>query len=79
MFSQMELDITFLANVAGETSHALHFARASEARKKAMEIVFWNTEKGQWFDYWLNDSSSGEVTLSSVHDSSTMSLTLLMF
>ncbi|PWA88807.1 hypothetical protein CTI12_AA118820 [Artemisia annua] len=57
---KMELDITLLANVAGETSHALHFARASEARKKAMEIVFWNAEKGQWFDYWLNDSSSGK-------------------
>nr|GEY97235.1 probable trehalase isoform X1 [Tanacetum cinerariifolium] len=57
---KMELDITFLANVTGETSHALHFNRASKARKKAMDTVFWNAEKGQWFDYWLNDSSSGK-------------------
>ena len=76
MFSQMELDITFLANVAGETTHAIHFNRASKARKKAMDSVFWNAEKGQWFDYWLDHSSSGKVTLSSVHDSSTMSLIL---
>ncbi|KAD5316827.1 hypothetical protein E3N88_16773 [Mikania micrantha] len=54
---KMELDISFLATVVGESSHALHFARASESRKKAMDIVFWNEEKGQWFDYWLNDSS----------------------
>ncbi|KAK1408980.1 hypothetical protein QVD17_41187 [Tagetes erecta] len=55
---KMELDISFLANVIGESSHALHFAKASESRKKAMDIFFWNEEKGQWFDYWLNASSS---------------------
>lgn len=54
---KMELDIAFLANVAGESSHALHFTRASKARKNAMDAVFWNDEKGQWFDYWLNASS----------------------
>ncbi|KAI7752828.1 hypothetical protein M8C21_010908 [Ambrosia artemisiifolia] len=54
---KMELDISFLANVVGESSHALYFARASESRKKAMDIVFWDEEKGQWFDYWLNASS----------------------
>lgn len=58
----MELDISFLANVVGESSHALHFARASESRKKAMEIVFWNEEKGQWLDYWLNVSSNHKVS-----------------
>ncbi|KVH95295.1 Glycoside hydrolase, family 37 [Cynara cardunculus var. scolymus] len=45
---KMELDIAFLANVIGESSHALHFTRASKARKKAMDAVFWNEEKGQW-------------------------------
>ncbi|KAI3693703.1 hypothetical protein L1987_76653 [Smallanthus sonchifolius] len=54
---KMELDISFLANAVGESSQASHFARASEARKKAMDIVFWDEEKGQWFDYWLNVSS----------------------
>ncbi|KAI7752825.1 hypothetical protein M8C21_010905 [Ambrosia artemisiifolia] len=67
---KMELDISFLANVVGESSHALHFARASESRKKAMDIVFWDEEKGQWFDYWLNASSkhkvSGSVTIPGV-------------
>ncbi|KAJ0739600.1 putative alpha,alpha-trehalase [Helianthus annuus] len=55
---KMELDISFLANVVGESSHALHFAKASESRKKAMDVVFWDEEKGQWFDYWLNASSN---------------------
>ncbi|KAJ9549793.1 hypothetical protein OSB04_022336 [Centaurea solstitialis] len=54
---KMELDIAFLANVLGESSHALHFTRASKARKNAMDVIFWNEEKGQWFDYWLNASS----------------------
>ena len=57
----MELDIAFLANVVGESSHALHFTRASKARKNAMDVVFWNEEKGQWFDYWLNASSMSKV------------------
>ncbi|KAK9076642.1 hypothetical protein SSX86_004976 [Deinandra increscens subsp. villosa] len=55
---KMELDISFLANVVGDSSHALLFTRASESRKRAMDIVFWDEEKGQWFDYWLNASSN---------------------
>ncbi|KAL8218150.1 hypothetical protein R6Q57_021523 [Mikania cordata] len=54
----IELDISFLATVVGESSHALHFARDLESRKKVMDIGFWDEEKGQWFDYWLNDSSN---------------------
>lgn len=54
---KMELDITFLAKVAGESSDALQFDEASKARKKAMDAVFWDEEKGQWFDYWLDPSS----------------------
>nr|XP_043608266.1 trehalase [Erigeron canadensis] len=57
---KMELDIAFLANVTGESSHALHFTKASKARKKAMDSVFWDEEKGQWFDYWLNDNLTSE-------------------
>ncbi|XP_076895937.1 trehalase-like isoform X2 [Bidens hawaiensis] len=53
---KMELDISFLANVVGDNNHALEFAKASELRKKAMNIVFWDENKGQWFDYWLNAS-----------------------
>ncbi|KAI3501459.1 hypothetical protein L1887_29328 [Cichorium endivia] len=55
---KMELDISFLAKVAGESSHALQFDEASKARKKAMDAVFWDEEKGQWFDYWLDLSSN---------------------
>lgn len=54
---KMELDIAYLANAVGESSHASHFAKASKARKMAMDAIFWDQEKGQWFDYWLNDSS----------------------
>ncbi|KAL4570632.1 hypothetical protein LXL04_026291 [Taraxacum kok-saghyz] len=55
---KMELDISFLAKVVGESSHVLHFNEASKARKKAMDAIFWNEEKGQWFDYWLDPDSN---------------------
>lgn len=59
---KMELDIAFLANVAGDSATALHFIEASQARQKAMNSVFWDGEKGQWFDYWLNDSAISKDT-----------------
>ncbi|KAL7608568.1 hypothetical protein Lser_V15G10043 [Lactuca serriola] len=55
---KMELDISFLAKVSGKTSDCLHFKEASNARKKAMDAIFWNEEKGQWFDYWLDHDSN---------------------
>lgn len=58
----MELDISFLAKVSGKTSDCLHFKEASNARKKAMDAIFWNEEKGQWFDYWLDPDSNRKVT-----------------
>ncbi|CAI0408822.1 unnamed protein product [Linum tenue] len=57
-FGQLELDIALLANVTGEETVAKSFSEASQIRKKAIESVFWNAEKGQWFDYWLNDDGS---------------------
>ncbi|XP_071702140.1 probable trehalase [Rutidosis leptorrhynchoides] len=58
---KMELDIAYLANVVGDSDHASHFAKASEARKKAMDAIFWNQEKGQWFDYWLHGTIVKDV------------------
>ncbi|CAI0408819.1 unnamed protein product [Linum tenue] len=55
---KLELDIALLANVTGEETVAKSFSEASQIRKKAIESVFWNAEKGQWFDYWLNDDGS---------------------
>lgn len=60
---QMELDITFLANVTGESSTAEHFTRASKARQTAMNSVFWNEEMGQWLDYWINTNSTSQVVI----------------
>ncbi|KAL3499032.1 hypothetical protein ACH5RR_041764 [Cinchona calisaya] len=56
---KMELDIAFLANVVGDSSVAVRFTEASQAKQKAMNSILWNAEMGQWFDYWLtgnNDS-----------------------
>ncbi|KAL2535021.1 Trehalase [Abeliophyllum distichum] len=52
---KMELDITSLAHVIGDNKIAARFKEASEARKKAMNSIFWNVEMGQWLDYWLSN------------------------
>ncbi|KAL2453509.1 Trehalase [Abeliophyllum distichum] len=52
---KMELDITSLAHVIGDNKIAARFKEASEARKKAMNSIFWNAEMGQWLDYWLSN------------------------
>lgn len=67
----MELDIAFMMEIAGDKDGSERFVKASEARKKAFEIVFWNEEAGQWLDYWL--SSNGD------HVSYLISLATLMF
>ncbi|GAB4834614.1 hypothetical protein Ancab_032877 [Ancistrocladus abbreviatus] len=53
-----ELDIAFLAKVAGDKDTAEHFLEASSARKRAFSSVFWNEEKGQWLDCWISYSST---------------------
>ncbi|CAN4127165.1 unnamed protein product [Withania somnifera] len=58
---KMELDIAFLANLIGETSTVTRFTEASQNRQKAMNSIFWNTEMGQWLDYWLGNSNTAEV------------------
>ncbi|KAG6791566.1 hypothetical protein POTOM_000689 [Populus tomentosa] len=50
---KMELDIAFLANVLGNKATTESFLEAAEARKNAINSVFWNGEMGQWFDYRL--------------------------
>ena len=58
---QMELDIASLAKVAEDSNISKRFQKASEARLKALKTIFWNEEKGQWLDYWLNSSTCNEV------------------
>ncbi|XP_031389187.1 probable trehalase isoform X2 [Punica granatum] len=54
----MEHDIAFFAEVIGDKSTFERFVMASEARKEAITSIFWNEQKGQWLDYWLNYSNS---------------------
>ena len=49
----MELDIAFMANVLGNKATMESFLEAAEARKNAINSVFWNDEMGQWLDYRL--------------------------
>ncbi|KAE9466241.1 hypothetical protein C3L33_01858, partial [Rhododendron williamsianum] len=55
---QMELNIAFLAKVTGDRITAARFLEAAEARKLAMNSVFWNEEMGQWLDYWISDKTT---------------------
>ncbi|OWM72186.1 hypothetical protein CDL15_Pgr018070 [Punica granatum] len=54
----MEHDIAFFAEVNGDKSTFERFVMASQARKEAITSIFWNEQKGQWLDYWLNCSNS---------------------
>lgn len=56
----MELDIASMMEICGDKEGSERFVKASEARKKAFETVFWNEKAGQWLDYWL--SSNGDVS-----------------
>lgn len=55
---QMELNIAFFANVTGDNSTAKHFLQISDVRKEAMNSIFWNANKKQWFDCWLSNATS---------------------
>lgn len=52
----MEIDIAFLAKAVGDSRTSEHYTKASKARKKAIDCLFWNPKMGQWFDYWFNDT-----------------------
>ncbi|KAH9775001.1 Trehalase [Citrus sinensis] len=51
---KMELDIASMAQIVGDNRTAESFLKAAQARKQAINSVFWNKEKGQWLDYWIN-------------------------
>ncbi|XP_075517891.1 putative trehalase isoform X2 [Primulina tabacum] len=53
---EMELDISYMAHIAGNSRTAARFRDAAEARKKTINSILWNAEMGQWLDYWLSDS-----------------------
>lgn len=57
----MELDIAFLAKVTGDESIAESFLEASQARKKAINSIFWSKKMGQWLDYWLTKDTTCQV------------------
>lgn len=57
----MELDIASLAKAVGDNATCDKFLEASQARKAAIDSVFWNEEKGQWLDYWINNGTTCEV------------------
>eukprot|EP00268_Persea_americana_P040382 TRINITY_DN400_c1_g1_i1.p1 TRINITY_DN400_c1_g1~~TRINITY_DN400_c1_g1_i1.p1 ORF type:complete len:594 (-),score=111.37 TRINITY_DN400_c1_g1_i1:1058-2839(-) len=55
---QMELNIAFFARLIGDHSAAEKFSAASQARRAAINSVFWNAKMDQWLDYWLINSNS---------------------
>ncbi|KAL6545507.1 Trehalase [Orobanche gracilis] len=57
---KMELDIVFLAKETGDESTAKSFLKASQARKEAIDSIFWNDKMGQWLDYWLTNDTCQE-------------------
>ncbi|KAL3638313.1 hypothetical protein CASFOL_017684 [Castilleja foliolosa] len=57
---KMEVDIISLANAIRNTTTAEHYLKLSEARKKAIDSIFWNRETRQWHDYWLSPSDCSE-------------------
>lgn len=62
---KMELNIAFLARVTGADTIAESFSKASHARQRAINSVFWNESMGQWLDYWVSNSTTckGSQTL----------------
>lgn len=66
---KMELDIAFLAKVAGENSIAVQFLEASQAREKAFNSLFWNEKMSQWLDCWITckDDQTWEVSHQNQH------------
>ncbi|KAK9668429.1 hypothetical protein RND81_13G060200 [Saponaria officinalis] len=66
---KMELDIAFLAKVAGETAVAEKFTEASQSREKALTSIFWNENLSQWLDCWVNHSAAckGDQTKEAWH------------
>ncbi|KAF9602498.1 hypothetical protein IFM89_028512 [Coptis chinensis] len=54
---KIEIDIASLARTTGQNSVAEEFSNASQARRKAIQSIFWNDQKGQWLDYWFTNSS----------------------
>ncbi|OAY59719.1 trehalase [Manihot esculenta] len=59
---KMELGIAFLAKETGDESIAESFLEASQARKRAINSVFWNEKMGQWLDYWLITGTTCQVS-----------------
>ncbi|KAG9273318.1 trehalase [Astyanax mexicanus] len=48
-----ELLLASFSRILGDEAKALEYERAAAARLKGVESVFWDAEKGAWFDYNL--------------------------
>ncbi|KAH9774996.1 Trehalase [Citrus sinensis] len=57
---KMELDIASMAQIVGDNRTAESFLKTAQARKQAINSVFWNEEKGQWLDYWISNGTSSQ-------------------
>ncbi|KAH9751052.1 Trehalase [Citrus sinensis] len=57
---KMELDIVSMAQIVGDNKTAESFLKAAQARKAAIDSVFWNEENGQWLDYWISNGTSSQ-------------------
>ncbi|KAK9202743.1 hypothetical protein WN943_012994 [Citrus x changshan-huyou] len=57
---KMELDIASMVQIVGDNRTAESFLKAAQARKQAINSVFWNEEKGQWLDYWISNGTSSQ-------------------
>ncbi|ERN19328.1 probable trehalase [Amborella trichopoda] len=65
---KMELHIAFFAKLLGEASISRDFIAASEARRTAIKTIFWNSEMGQWLDYWLGNSRCEDIHKMEAHN-----------
>lgn len=53
---QMEKNIELFAKLVGDVKTRRAFAKKAEARRAAIEAIFWNEDMKQWNDYWLPEN-----------------------
>ncbi|ESR44925.1 hypothetical protein CICLE_v10000621mg [Citrus x clementina] len=57
---KMELDIVSMAQIVGDNKTVESFLKSAQARKEAIDSVFWNEENGQWLDYWISNGTGSQ-------------------
>ncbi|WOL07523.1 putative trehalase [Canna indica] len=56
----MESSIAYFAKISGDSSTSETFLAASKSHLAAIQSIFWNSDMGQWLDYWLISKSKLE-------------------